>query len=75
MTRDDSIGLITSVDEAALHMRTRAVIEAAMARPRHGHLVVVTHHAPHSACLPPGRRFGWLAGNAASDLSQLTDGG
>lgn len=44
-----------------------------MARPRDGHLVVVTHHAPHSLCLPRAHLSGWAAGNAASDLSQLTD--
>jgi Icc-related predicted phosphoesterase len=69
------MGLITSADEAAMHGRTRGVIEAATARPRDGHLVVVTHHAPHPICLPPAHRSGWSAGNAASDLSQLIDGG
>ncbi len=69
------IGRITGADEAALHCLTRGVIEAAMARPRDGHLVVVTHHAPHPDCLPPAHRSGWTAGNAASGLSQLTDGG
>ncbi len=38
---------ITAGDQAALHGRTRGVIEAAMARPPDGRLVVVTHHAPH----------------------------
>jgi Icc-related predicted phosphoesterase len=37
--------------------------------------VVVTHHAPHPACLPPAHPSGWLAGNSASDLSDLTDAG
>jgi Icc-related predicted phosphoesterase len=75
VVRAGAMGVITSADEGALHARTRGVIEAAMARPRDGHLVVVTHHAPHPICLPPAHRSGWSAGNAASDLSQPTDGG
>jgi predicted ATPase/Icc-related predicted phosphoesterase len=73
--RDDAKRLITNVDEALLHARTRGVIEAAMARPRDEPLVIVTHHAPHPVCLPLGQRTGWAAGNAASDLSPLTDAG
>jgi len=75
VVRAGAMGLITSSDEGTLHARTRGVIEAAMARPRDGHLVVVTHHAPHPTCLQPAHCSGWTAGNAASDLSQLTDGG
>ena len=66
---------ITSGDEMALHARTRGVIEAALARPRDRRLVIVTHHAPHPLCLPVTGRTGWAAGNAASDLSALTDAG
>ncbi len=73
--RDGARRLITNGDEAALHTRTRGVIEAAIARPRDGPLVVVTHHAPHPVCLPPAHRTGWAAGHAASDLSPLTDTG
>jgi hypothetical protein len=75
VVRAGAMGLITSADEAAMHGRTRGVIEAATARPRDGHFVVVTHHAPHPIFLPPAHRYGWSAGNAASELSQLTDGG
>ncbi len=75
LLRDGAKRLITTADEANIHARTRGVIEAAMARPRDGRLVVVTHHAPHPACLPPGHRSGWAAGIAASDLSPLTDSG
>ena len=75
MARGGAMSLITGGDEATMHGRTRGVIEAAMARPRDGHLVVVTHHAPYPACLPSAYRTGWAAGNAASDLSQLTDSG
>lgn len=66
---------VTRGDEAVLHRRTRGVIEAAMARPRDGCLVVVTHHAPHPLCLPPAQRTGRAAGRPASDLSALTDAG
>ena len=81
---------ITGRDEARLHKRTRTVIEAAVggagepltvpdtpAAPAAGTppLVVVTHYAPHPLCLPQAHRTGWVAGNSASDLSHLTDGG
>jgi predicted ATPase/Icc-related predicted phosphoesterase len=75
VVRDGVVRLINAGDEAVLHGRTRGVIEAAMARPRDGRLVVVTHHAPHPVCLPVDHRTGWVAGNAASDLSALTDVG
>ncbi len=65
---------ITGADEARLHKRTRSVIETAMGQGSWP-LVVVTHHAPHPLCLPEAHRSGWLAGNAASDLSALTDAG
>jgi 3',5'-cyclic AMP phosphodiesterase CpdA len=73
--QDGAKRLITSGDEAIIHARTRGVIEAAMARPRDGKLVVVTHHAPHPVCMPPAHRTGWAAGNAASDLSSLIESG
>jgi Icc-related predicted phosphoesterase len=75
VVRDGVKRLITNADETALHARTRGVIEAAIARPRDGPLVVVTHHAPHPVCLPAAHRTGWAAGHAASDLSPLTDAG
>jgi Icc-related predicted phosphoesterase len=65
---------ITGADEALRHKRTRQVIETAM-RQGGAPLVVVTHHAPHPSCLPAAHRTGWLAGNSASDFSQLTDSG
>lgn len=71
----DSAHLITSGDAAALHARTRAMIEAVVARPRAGPLVVVTHHAPHPCCLPAGQRTEPPACHAVSDLSHLTDAG
>ena len=72
---------ITGRDEARLHWRTRAFIEAAVggaSEPSTASrlpVVVVTHHGPHPLCLPPAHRSGWVAGNSASDLSHLTDGG
>jgi 3',5'-cyclic AMP phosphodiesterase CpdA len=65
---------ITGADAARLHGRTRRVIETAAGQGGWP-LVVVTHHAPHPLCLPAAHRRGWAAGNAASDLSALTDGG
>jgi len=59
---DGALRRLTVGDAAILHRRTRGVIEAAMARPREGPLVVVTHHAPHPACLRPAHRAGWAAG-------------
>ena len=56
---DGGTRLITNGAEVILHGRTRGVIEAAMARPREGRLVVVTHHAPHPLCLPARQRSGW----------------
>ncbi len=68
--------LITSGDQAALHARTRGVIEAALAGPRDARpMVVVTHHVPHLLCVPAAYRQHWVAGNSASDLSHLTDTG
>jgi 3',5'-cyclic AMP phosphodiesterase CpdA len=75
VVQDGNVRLITAGDEAILHGHTRGVIEAAMVRPHDGRLVVVTHHAPHPICLPETHRSGWAAGNAASDLSPLTDSG
>jgi len=68
--------LITSGDQAAMHTRTRGVIEAALAGSRDPRpVVVVTHHAPHLLCVPAAYRQHWVAGNSASDLSHLTDTG
>jgi Icc-related predicted phosphoesterase len=65
---------ITGADEAKLHAQTRREIERAVGRGE-APLVVVTHHAPHPLCLPEKHRSGWAAGNAASDLTALTDAG
>ena len=81
--------LLTNGDHAALHARTRGVIEAALAGPGEDGsnlhhtgfppagcpVVVVTHHAPHLLCVPAAYRQHWAAGNSASDLSHLTDSG
>lgn len=49
--------------------RLRELFDQESALPR----VVVTHHAPHPACLAPTDIGKWMAGNCASDLSELTD--
>ena len=75
---------ITNGDEAALHARTRGMIERALAGPGPDPcvsgspacpVVVVTHHAPHPLCVPAAHRATWVAGNSASDLSALADSG
>ena len=65
---------ITGADEMLLHRQTLQVIRNVTAEDGPP-LVVVTHHAPHALCLPEANRCGWAAGNAASDLSALTDSG
>ena len=65
---------ITGADEMLLHRQTLQVIRNVTAEDG-SPLVVVTHHAPHPLCLPEAHRCGWVAGNAASDLSALTDSG
>ena len=67
----------TMADSAAIHATERARLAAIIADDQDDTLplVVVTHHAPHPDCLPPGARGTWVAGNCASDLSELTDSG
>ena len=57
---------ITNGDEAALHARTREVIETALASPGDGcPVVVVVQYAPHPLCVPAAFRRHWAAGNSA----------
>ena len=65
---------ITGADEVLLHRQTSRLIRKATSEDGLP-LVVVTHHTPHPLCLPETHRSGWAAGNAASDLSALTDSG
>jgi Icc-related predicted phosphoesterase len=51
--------------------RLRHLIDQETSLPR----VVVTHHAPHPACVAPASLGKWIVGNCASDLSELTDSG
>ncbi|WP_089173404.1 metallophosphoesterase [Bosea sp. AS-1] len=55
----------------ASRQRLRRLIEQETSLPR----VVVTHHAPHPACVAPANLGKWIAGNCASDLSEPTDSG
>lgn len=76
VAQDGGTRLITNGDHAALHARTRGMIEVALSQPNTEHpVVVVTHHAPHPSCVPAVHRATWGAGNSASDLSPLTDSG
>ncbi len=72
---DNGSHLITIGDSAHLHHQARTALETLLAAPGEEPVVVVTHHAPHPACLPAVLHGTWRAGNCASDLSQLTDSG
>jgi predicted ATPase/Icc-related predicted phosphoesterase len=66
-------------DAAILHGRTRGVIEAAMARPRDGALVVVTHHplrdASLSALTDGGQAALWVHGHVHDTSETACPGG
>ena len=63
---------IRAADTVALHRDHRRWLEARLAEPFDGDTVVVTHHAPHPACL--GRfEGGSLAAAYASDLTDLIE--
>ncbi len=67
---------LTNADAARLHAQLRTRLEIQLSGPRDGRpVVVVTHHAPHPACMPEHLWGSWAAGNSASDLSHLTDTG
>lgn len=67
---------LTIADTIALHTQARDQLAALIANADQSQpLIVVTHHAPHSDCLPEYIHGTWRAGNAASDLSHLTDTG
>lgn len=57
------------------HRHERDVIETAMAAPRGGPLVVVTHHAPSERSLPSAERRTLIAAAYASDLTSLIEAG
>lgn len=65
----------TARDAQQLHVAARNrlahLIDQESALPR----VVVTHHAPLPDCVAKADRGKWIAGNSASDLSQLADTG
>jgi len=82
--RDDGLGQpimlgerrMTRSDAAVLHARTVGVIEAAMARPRQGRLVVVTHHAPRvSALTDCGQAAIWVHGDVHEVRDETRPGG
>ena len=51
---------ITVGDAIGLHRKTRRVLDRLLAAPRDRRkVVVVTHHAPHPLCLPPGAPSPW----------------
>lgn len=62
-------------DARLLHLAARERLRIHIASESSLPRVVVTHHAPHPACLGPAEIGQWIAGNCASDLSKLTDDG
>jgi predicted ATPase/predicted MPP superfamily phosphohydrolase len=77
VVRDGEARVMTAADEAALHGRTRGVIEAAMARPRDGQLVVVTHHPPSDLSLltDSGQAALWVHGHVHRTIDVTRPGG
>lgn len=67
--------MITPADSRRLHQCARGTLEDLLSERVRYPVVVVTHHAPHPDSLPAGARGSWMAGNSASDLSDLTDAG
>jgi predicted ATPase/predicted MPP superfamily phosphohydrolase len=68
--------LIAGENAAVLRARTRGVIEAALARPRDGPLVVVTHHAPDLPALTDtGQAALWVHGHLHGTTDITRPGG
>lgn len=66
---------LSPADTAAVHRAHRDWIAAELARPFAGRTIVVTHHAPHPACLARrGGVQGPLDSAYCSDLSEILDG-
>ncbi|GAA2884507.1 putative phosphodiesterase [Aminobacter niigataensis] len=62
---------LTAERTRALHRQARHWLEAELARPRTGPVVVVTHHAPHPGSVHPDYRDSTLNAAFASDLHGL----
>lgn len=62
-------------DARQLHLEARERLTALIDQPSPLPRVVVTHHAPLAECVDICDRGKWIAGNCASDLSELTDTG
>lgn len=62
-------------DARRVHQRSRAFIEAELARPFEGPTVVVTHHAPHPGSIAREYRESVLNPAFASDLSDVIENG
>ncbi len=61
-------------DTVYLHRQTRARIEAILKAPFDGPTVVVTHHAPHPACLPePDFDLSWCYASQLGPLIERTN--
>lgn len=55
----------------ALHRKARNWLEAELAKPHDGPTVVISHHAPLAACVPPQYRGNALSPAFASNLDDL----
>ncbi|MWD29655.1 hypothetical protein E0K89_019415 [Aquicoccus sp. SCR17] len=62
--------LLTPRDTRQAHLRHRRWLEERLAQPFDGRTIVITHHAPHPACLPEGHP---LPDAYASDLTDLIE--
>ncbi|MFP4903781.1 metallophosphoesterase [Paraburkholderia sp. BR14261] len=61
----------TPADSLALHARSRAWLEAELAKPFAGETIVVTHHAPHKGSLAPRYAEDLVSAGFVSDLGAL----
>lgn len=63
--------IFTPEASQALHRKARTWLEAELAKPHDGSTVVVSHHAPLAACVPPQYRGNALSPAFASSLDDL----
>jgi len=63
------------IEAATLHKRSRAFIEAELAKPFAGPTVVVTHHAPHANSMHSRYGSDLLSAAYVSDLTALIEAG
>lgn len=67
--------LLRVQDAQLLHRSSRERLRHLIHQEGPGPRVVVTNHAPLPDCIAPADSGKWIAGNCASDCSELTDCG